>query len=76
MISRDALIEEFISLCGPQTGDGWDNMGVRELIMRQKTVDAEPIIRCGNCRMRSDGGYCPDLELFVGENFFCAAGRK
>ena len=39
LISRAALLEEFRSLCGPQTGDGWDNMGVHNLIMRQKTVD-------------------------------------
>lgn len=34
LISRDALIKEFTSLCESQTGDGWDNMGVRALIMR------------------------------------------
>ena len=45
LISRAALLDEFRSMCGPQTGDGWDNMGVRNLIMRQKAVDAVPIIR-------------------------------
>ena len=34
------------------------------------------IVRCGKCRMRSDGGFCSDLELYVGENFFCAVGRR
>lgn len=43
LISRAALLEEFRSLCGPQTGNGWDNLGVRSLIMRQKSVDAEPV---------------------------------
>ena len=43
LISRAALLDEFRSLCGPQTGDGWDNMGVRNLIMRQKAVDAIPV---------------------------------
>ena len=43
LISRAALLDEFRSLCGPQTGDGWDNMGVRNLIMRQKIVDAIPV---------------------------------
>lgn len=43
LISRVTLLDEFRSLCGPQTGDGWDNMGVRNLIMRQKTVDAVPV---------------------------------
>ena len=45
MISRAALLDEFRSLCGPQTGDGWDNAGVRGLIMWQKTVDAVPVVR-------------------------------
>lgn len=44
LISRAALLDEFRSLCGPQTGDGWDNMGVRNLIMRQKAVDAAPVV--------------------------------
>ena len=43
LISRAALLDEFHALCGPQTGDGWDNMGVRNLIMRQKAVDAVPM---------------------------------
>ena len=44
LISRAALLDEFRSLCGPQTGDGWDNAGVRCLIMRQKAVDAAPVV--------------------------------
>lgn len=44
LISRAALLDEFRSLCGPQTGDGWDNMGVRNLIMRQKAVYAVPVV--------------------------------
>lgn len=44
LISRDALLKEFNSLCGPQTGDGWDNMGVRNLIKRQPIVDAVPVV--------------------------------
>ena len=43
LIDADALINEFLSLCGPQTGDGWDNWGVRNLIDRQKAVDAIPV---------------------------------
>ena len=43
LISRAALLDEFRSLCGPQTGDGWDNWGVHNLIMRQKAVYAVPV---------------------------------
>ena len=43
LISRRAIIKDFIKCCGPQTGDGWDNFGVRALIDRQKTVKAIPI---------------------------------
>ena len=54
LISRAVLLNEFRSLCGPQTGDGWDNMGVHNLIMRQKAVEAVPVVHgrwevCGDC---------------------------
>ena len=42
LISRAELLNDFRSSCGPQTGDGLDSMGVRNLIMRQKAVDAIP----------------------------------
>ena len=44
LISQRKMLEEFVSLCGPATGDGWDNFGVRDLIMRQPVVDAAPVV--------------------------------
>ena len=44
-IEKGALLAEFHSLCGPQTGDGWDNWGVQALIERQAVVPVTPIVR-------------------------------
>lgn len=38
LIDADALLAEAHRLSGPQTGDGWDNWGVYNLIERQPTV--------------------------------------
>ena len=46
------------------------------MLEKQPAVDAAPVVRCGDCKMRSDGGYCPDTEMYVGERFFCAHGRR
>lgn len=90
MISMAALLDEFHSLCGPQTGDGWDNMGVRNLIMRQKAVDAVPVVRCRDCKYYDrrcftcendvllikidDCGCHPPFR--VDDDWFCADGER
>ena len=81
LISRAALLDEFRSLCGPQTGDGWDNMGVRNLIMRQKAVDAVPVVRCRECKEYEQcaEGECGTCNLIGGlwePNEFCSDGER
>ena len=76
LISRAALLVEFRSLCGPQTGDGWDNMGVHNLIMRQKAVDAVPVVRCKDCRHRGSNAICVKLWVGTKDSFFCAFGER
>ena len=90
LISRAALLDEFRSLCGPQTGDGWDNMGVRNLIMRQKAVDAAPVVRCRDCKhwemtctlYEIRYGYCNNMHNHVSshrmpeENYYCPHGER
>lgn len=84
LISRAALLEEFQSLCGPQTGDGWDNMGVRNLIVRQKTVDAVEVVRCKDCVYYNTNGcsigfgWCEDAVVNTGvyDDFYCANGER
>lgn len=69
-IERGALLDEFHSLCGPQTGDGWDNWDVQDLIERQKPVSVEQVQHCGDgCHYyRKDPGEMP-------ENGFCYWGK-
>lgn len=79
LISRKVLLDEFHSLCGPQTGDGWDNMGVRNLIMRQKAVDAAPVVRCKDCMYfrpwrhdRGDDSRCEFWNTEMGAEDYCS----
>lgn len=76
LISMAALLDEFRSLCGPQTGDGWDNMGVRNLIMRQKAVDSVPVVRCKDCQHRGSNKICVKLWVGTKDSFFCAFGER
>lgn len=69
LISRVALLDEFRSLCGPQTGDGWDNMGVRNLIMRQKTVDAAPVVH-GRWIDHKDEHQCSECKEITIVDFY------
>lgn len=92
LISRAALLDEFHALCGPQTGDGWDNMGVYNLIVRQKAVDAVEVVRCRDCKyahMTYDGEvkYCDRISmadedgdygyaLYLPGDWYCADGER
>lgn len=87
-IEKGALLDEFHSLCGPQTGDGWDNWGVQALIERQKPVSVEQVQHCGDgCHYyRKDpelaeaayldpDSYCSILQCEMPENGFCYWGK-
>lgn len=63
LISKSKLYDEAVRLSGPFTGDGWDNWGVYNLIMRQPAVDAVPVVRCEECALRHTL-KCPRLIDF------------
>ena len=44
-IDANALMEEAKRLAGPETGDGWSNMGLYALIERQPAADVRPVKR-------------------------------
>lgn len=83
LISRAAAIEYLMTNMGWRDEDGYEvddaddkRAIITDLVNGIPAVDAVPVVRCGKCKMRTDGGFCPVTELYVGENFFCAAGRK
>lgn len=54
---------------------------LEELVDREPTVDAKPIVRCIDCKWHehSEPGmvWCPIIEgSWIEENFFCAYGAK
>lgn len=44
-IDANALLAEAKRLAGPETGDGWSNMGLYALIERQPAADVRPVKR-------------------------------
>ena len=52
----------------------WDTYS--EAIRNIKTVDAVYVVRCGECKYKKETGYCPNVEMFVGDNFYCAFGKR
>ena len=73
-IEKNALLDEFYSLCGPQTGDGWDNWGVESLICRQKPADVVPVVRG---EWISWEEMFPDRQLVrKGLGVFCSVCKK
>ena len=90
LISKSKLYDEAVRLSGPFTGDGWDNWGVYNLIMRQPPVDAVPVVRCEHCKETIEcqlyGEHCglpPEKGLFcevwqtvVDKNGYCYQGTR
>lgn len=87
LISKSKLYDEAVRLSGPFTGDGWDNWGVYNLIMRQPPVSAVPVVhgrwedgafenskRCSVCKRYSSKVYSHSDPIFDYERCpYCGA---
>ena len=56
---------------------------VREIISQQPTVEAEPIMRCKDCKnyklfteVYTGKAYCEEYGGFITENDYCSRGAK
>lgn len=90
LISKSKLYDEAVRLSGPFTGDGWDNWGVYNLIMRQPPVDAVPVVRCEHCKETIEcqlygehcglppekGIFCEVWQTVVDKNGYCYQARR
>ena len=75
LIDADALKDRF-SLTGPI------GISVRKVIDAAPSIDAVPVVRCGNCERRNksadltDTIYCPWLNLQMRKGDYCSYGER
>ena len=75
LIDADKLAKDINGLSTHLLNE-WDTMGVLMQIDEQPTVDAEPVIRCKNCRYRNANNECRMVMLEVKDNDFCCWGER
>lgn len=76
LIDADALYEEHTRLA--YEGDYAFHITARAWLEKQPTVDAVPVVRCGNCKRRDKiTGWCEDVQDYISNtNWFCTGGEK
>lgn len=78
LIDANALREEFKQ--GVYVVDGMCNVyQILHNIDTAPTIDAEPVVRCKDCRHRNKecrAGYCRMLGKFTEDTFYCQYGAK
>ena len=40
------------------------------------TIDAVPVVRCGECIYANTVGFCTKNELFIDDDWYCAYGER
>ena len=43
---------------------------------KMPTIDAVPVVRCGECIHANTVGFCTKNELFIDDDWFCADGER
>lgn len=81
LISADKLKQDVLDWknCYNGFSDTYDKAMIIDEIDAQPTVDAEPIVRCKDCKRRLKDGRCGDLTPLWGafeDDFYCAMGER
>ena len=74
LIDADKLKADFI-------GKRYGTQAIEYVIDQQPTVDAEPVVRCKDCKQfvqtnAIHDGECPKLQLFVNKDYYCWWGER
>ena len=48
----------------------------QRVIDRMPTIDAVPVVRCGECVFRQRTGRCVKTGIYVNDDDFCSYGEK
>ena len=81
LISRRALLKSIGEVSTSPLNE-WDTMGVLNIVNKQPTVEAVPVVRCKNCEHWGTGvagetehvKCCEYAKYMVGENGYCCYG--
>ena len=62
-------------------GDCWDNYAQTtedflEYIDNEPTVDAEPVVRCKDCKYANEYAMCGQVAWYNKEDDFCSRGER
>lgn len=73
-IDADALREKWLCL----QGHDFSPSSFVYSIDNESTVDAVPVVRCGECKYRHDSIMCPMRSegMDTPDNWFCADGKR
>lgn len=79
LIDADELKEEFVVL----SYEAFNVSYIMEVIDEQPTIDAEPVVRCKDCRYYTKGaplsphsGWCEHLERAKFDEHYCSYGDR
>jgi hypothetical protein len=87
-IDADALIEYLKKMWGRWDEDDWYEAQAKdamkddiEIVNKQPTVDAVPVVRCRECKHAKDENFisaiwCENLEKYLAYDFFCHDGER
>ena len=82
LIDADAFANRIVSVYG-EDGLPKDASLIYELLLNRPTIDAEPVVRCKNCKHyipskeMPDRGWCDDaLQNLFKEDFYCGFGKR
>lgn len=74
LIDADALEQELFDADWMLDND--EHM-VQDIIEKQPTVDAVPVVRCGDCKWYDSAFYaCSKCGVCVNRDFYCADGER
>ena len=92
LIDADALMQDVIAHSYPLTNafavggvdDGMFINGIQQVVDKQLTIDAVPVVRCGECKSKKKQGngikYCglhgSHYGMIISDDWFCADGER
>lgn len=55
----------------------WSDNEVVGFLKRRPSIDAEPVVRCKDCKWwKSSWKYCHYIHFDTDKNFYCAVGER
>lgn len=81
LIDADKLKEDALDLpnCPNEFSDTYDKARILDLVDEQPAVDAEPVVRCKDCRWFENDGYhtnCQIIRFCVEAEDYCSKGER